>query len=317
LRIIFMGTPEMAVPALTGLVRGRYTVVAVYTQPDRPAGRGRAPVPSPVKRSALELGLPVVQTASLKDGEVLAQLAGLAPDVIVVAAYGQLLPEPVLRLPRYGCVNIHPSLLPRHRGASPVAAAILAGDEFTGVSIMQMDAGWDTGPIFLQAQIPISPQDTTGSLTASLSYIAAGLLQEVLVRLVRADISLRLQDSNKATCSKLLEKKDGEIDWTKMADEIWRRVRAFHPWPGSYTLWQGKQLKIIEALPLHTGAVLKPGEVAALPHQAGESMPAFVIGTGNGNLGILRLQLEGKQAMSSADFLRGQRHIGGAILPSD
>ena len=179
MRVIFMGTSEFAIPPLKHLILNKYQVVAVYTQPDKPAGRGRSLVSSPLKRAALAWKLLIVQPVSLKSAEVVAQLAAFHPDVIVVAAFGQILPQSVLNVPGYRCINIHPSLLPRFRGASPVVAAILAGDEFTGVSIMLMDRGLDTGPILARAQIPISTQDTTGSLTAKLSLIAAQLLQEV------------------------------------------------------------------------------------------------------------------------------------------
>ena len=182
MRTVFMGTPEFAVPPLEHLILNQHQVVAVYTQPDRPAGRSRRLVSSPVKEAAQIWNLPVVQPVSLRKTEVVAQLAEFAPDVIVVAAFGQILPQSVLGLPRYGCINIHPSLLPKFRGASPVAAAILAGGEFTGVSIMLMDRGLDTGPVLARAQIAISAKDTTGSLTAKLSQIASRLLQEVLVR---------------------------------------------------------------------------------------------------------------------------------------
>jgi len=182
LRVVFMGTPEFAVPPLEHLILNQYQVIAVYTQPDRPAGRGRRLVFPPVKRAAQRWWLTVVQPASLKNTEVVAHLAEFVPDVIVVAAFGQILPQSVLDLPKYGCINLHPSLLPRFRGASPVAAAILAGDEFTGVSIMLMDRGLDTGPVLARAQIPVSLDDTTGSLTDKLSQLAARMLPEVLVR---------------------------------------------------------------------------------------------------------------------------------------
>ena len=312
MRIIFMGTPEFAVPCLEQLVLNRYQVVAVYTQPDKPAGRGRSPLSPPVKKAALTLGLPVVQPINLKRAGVVAQLAGFNPDVIVVAAFGQILPQSVLDIPRYGCINIHPSLLPRFRGASPVEAAILAGDEFTGVSIMLMDTGLDTGPILARAAIPISGQDTTGSLTVELSQVAARLLQEVLIRWPRGEITPQPQNEAEASYSGTLSKEDGEIDWHLSARDIWRRVRAFYPWPGCYTRWQGKQLKIIEAVPLPQTEVLETGQVAEL--SGGEA--AFGIYTEDGILGVLTVQLEGKRAMSAAEFLRGQRQFIGALLPS-
>jgi len=307
-----MGTPEFAVPSLEHLILNHYQVVAVYTQPDKPAGRGRSLVSPPLKRAALTWKLPVVQPVSLKRPEVVAQLAGFHPDVIVVAAFGQILPQSVLDIPSYGCINIHPSLLPRFRGVSPVAAAILAGDEFTGVSIMLMDRGLDTGPILARAQISISAQDTTGSLTAKLSLIAAQLLLEVLPCWIRGELTPQPQNETEAAYSGALSKGEGEIDWHLPAVDIWRRVRAFHPWPGCYTRWQGRQLKIIEAVPLPGERTLNVGRVIALTPAA---EAAFGVSTGDGTLGVCQVQLEGKRAMSAAEFLRGQRQFIGAILP--
>ncbi|MFC1985329.1 methionyl-tRNA formyltransferase, partial [Chloroflexota bacterium] len=275
-------------------------------------GRGRSLVASPVKRVAMNWKLPVVQPASFREAEVMAQLADFHPDVIVVAAYGQILPQSVLDIPKYGCINIHPSLLPEFRGASPVAAAILAGSEFTGVSIMLMDRGLDTGPVLARAQVSISAQDTTGSLMAKLSLIAAQLLQEVLVFWLRGEITPQPQDEAEATYTSMLSRQDSEIDWHLSAVDIWRRVRAFHPWPGCYTRWQGRQLKVIEAVPLSGEETLTVGQVVAL-NQGGAVVG---VNTGDGILGLLSVQLEGKQAMSAAEFLRGQRPFMGAILPS-
>ncbi len=316
MRIVFMGTPEFAVPSLEHLILNQYEVVAVYTQPDKPSGRGRSPVSSPVKRAALAWNLPVVQPTSLKRAEAVEQLASFHPDVIVVAAFGQILPPSVLDIPGYGCINIHPSLLPRFRGASPVAAAILSGDEFTGVSIMLMEAGLDTGPILARAQIPISARDTTGSLTAKLSRIAARLLQEVLVGWPRGELTPRPQNEAEATYSGIITKEEGEIDWRLPATDIWRRVRAFQPWPGCYTGWQGRQLKIIEAVPLPAERDGDMGQVVALTPTADRADAVFGVHTGDGILGVLKVQLEGKRAMSAAEFLRGQREFVGAILPS-
>ena len=311
MRVVFMGTPEFAIPSLEHLILNHYQVEAVYTQPDKPAGRGRSLVSPPLKRAALIWKLSVVQPVSLKSPEVVAQLASFHPDVIVVAAFGQILPQSVLDIPGYGCINIHPSLLPRFRGVSPVAAAILAGDEFTGVSIMLMDRGLDTGPILARAQISISAQDTTGSLTAKLSLIAAQLLLEALPCWLRGELIPQPQNEAEATYSGAISKEAGEIDWHLPAVGIWRRVRAFHPWPGCYTRWRGKQLKIIEAVPLPGERTLELGQVVAT-ERAGV---AFGVGTGDGTLGVCRVQLEGKRAMSAAEFLRGQRQFIGAILP--
>jgi methionyl-tRNA formyltransferase len=306
-----MGSPQFAVPPLERLIREQYSVVAVYTQPDKPAGRGRALVTSPVKRAALSWGLPVVQPASLRETGVVVQLEGFNPDAIVVAAFGQILPPAVLRLPRLGGINIHPSLLPRFRGASPVASAILAGDEFTGVSIMAMDEGLDSGPVLARAQIPISARDNTGSLTAKLSLIGAQLLGEVLLLWSRGELTPQPQNEAEAVFCGAITKEDGEIDWRLSAVDIWRRVRAFHPWPGGYTRWRGKSLKIIEAVPWAGQGAFKPGVVLELASKAG-----FGIATGDGILGVERVQLEGKQVLSAAEFLRGQRDFMGAVLPS-
>ncbi len=312
MRVVFMGTPEFAVPPLEHIILNQYQVVAVYTQPDRASGRGRSLVSSPVKRVAIDRGLPVMQPASFKKAEVVAQLASFQPDVIVVAAFGQILSQSVLDIPAHGCINIHPSLLPKFRGASPVAAAILAGDEFTGVSIMLLDAGLDTGPVLVQAQVPVSAQDTTGSLTAKLSLIAAQLLLEVLPRWARGELTPRPQNDAEANYTSMFSKQDGEIDWQLPAVDIWRRVRAFQPWPGCYTEWQGKQLKIIEAVPLSGERTLEVGQVVALNKEGA----VFGVNTTDGVLGILGVQLEGKRAMSADEFLRGQRQFIGARLPS-
>jgi len=315
LRVIFMGTPEFAVPSLEHLILNQYQVVAVYIRPDKRAGRGRPLAFSPVKKAALTKKLTVVQPGSFKRGEALAQLADFHPDIIVVAAFGQILPQAALDIPKYGCINVHPSLLPRFRGASPVAAAILAGDDFTGVSIMLMDAGLDTGPVLARAQIPISDQDTTGSLTAKLSLIAACLLGDVLPCWLRGKLTPQPQNEAGASYSSPLSKQEGEIDWHLPAIEIWRRVRAFYPWPGCYTRWRGKQLKVIEVVPLPGEGNFEVGQVIASTPALDRVKAAFGVGTGDGILGVLRVQLEGRRIMSAAEFLRGQRQFIEAILP--
>ena len=311
MRLVFMGTPEFSVPSLERLIASQHQVVAVYTQPDRPAGRGRNLVSSPVKTAAARHGLQVVQPPTLKSAEAVAQLADFRPDVVVVAAFGQILPQSVLEIPPYGCVNVHPSLLPKFRGASPVASAILSGEEITGVTIMLQEAGLDTGPVLARAAISISPHDNTGSLTGKLSLISAYLLQEALGGWLRGEIVPRPQDEAEATYYAQLTKEEGEIDWQLSAVEIWRRVRAFNPWPGCYTKWHGKQLKIIEAVVLPEKG-RKAGEVVALPGGEAE----MGVGTGDGMLGVRRVQLEGRRVMTSAEFLRGQRDFVGAVLPS-
>ncbi|MDP2731122.1 MAG: methionyl-tRNA formyltransferase [Dehalococcoidales bacterium] len=312
MRVVFMGTPQFAVPPLEHLLFNGYQVVAVYTQPDRAAGRGRLLAASPVKRVAIDWGLPVVQPASFKKTEVVAELASFKPDVIVVAAFGQILSQSVLDIPVYGCFNLHPSLLPRFRGASPVAAAILAGDQFTGVSVMQMEAGLDSGPVLVQARVPVFSQDTTGSLTAKLSLIAAHLLLETLPRWLKGELTPRPQEEAEATYCPTISNKESKIDWHLPAVAIWRQVRAWQPWPGCYTEWRGKRLKIIESLPLPGESAPEAGRVVALNKEGA----VFGIGSGEGILGVLKVQLEGKRVMTAAEFLRGQPQFIGAVLPS-
>ncbi len=314
MRVVFMGTPEFAIPALRHLVLNEYQVVAVYTRSDKPAGRGRYLVSSPVKKAALAWGLPLVKTASLKKAEVVAELANFKPDVIIVAAFGQILTHKVLGIPRYGSINIHPSLLPQHRGASPVAAAILAGDAFAGVSIMLMDEGLDTGPVLGRAQIPILAWDNNSSLTAKLSLVAAHLLGEVLSGYLRGELTPRPQNEARATYSGIVSKETGWIDWQLKAVDIWRQLRAFDPWPGCYTRWRGEVLKIIEAVPLSAVSTAEIGKVIALPW-AQDKAAVFGVSTGGGVLGVLRVQLEGKRIMEAAEFLRGQRQFIGVVLP--
>jgi len=311
-----MGSPEFAVLPLEHLVLNGYHIPAVYTQPDRPAGRGRGLSPSAVKRAAGRLSLSVVQPDSFQKMEAVSGLAALQPDIIVVAAFGQILPRSVLDIPRCGCINLHPSLLPRFRGAAPVVSAILAGEEFTGVSIMLMDEGMDTGPVLARAQIPISRGDTTGSLTAKLSRISAQLLLSVLPSWVRGKLSPQPQDESGASYCRPILRKDGEIDWRLSAVDIWRKVRAFHPWPGCYTSWRGRQLRIIEAVPVCGDSEAAAGRVVALIPAGEMGELAFGIGTGDSVLGVLRVQMEGRRAMSAADFLKGQRELIGAQLPS-
>ncbi len=315
MRIIFMGSPEFAVPSLKYLVEDGYEVAAVYTQPDRPAGRGRQLILSPVKQAAQNYGLTVVQPEKLRASEVVAELARLQPEAIVVAAYGQILPRTVLEIPKLGCINVHPSLLPRHRGASPVVATLLGGDEFAGVTVMLMDAGMDTGPILTRSQIPVTGQDTTGTLTEKLALIGARMVLEVIPHLVRGELPPRPQDDMEATYSAQVVKEEGEISWLLPAVEIWRRMRAFQPWPGAYSFWEGKRLEIQSGLPLPGSEQPPPaGTVVDLRPQNGQT--AFGVVTGDGVLGISMVQLAGKKAMSAADFLRGQPGILTAKLPS-
>jgi methionyl-tRNA formyltransferase len=309
MRLVFMGSPEFALAPLRYLVQEGWEVAAVYTKPDKPAGRGQGLSFSPVKQEALRLGLLVVQPRTLKQPEAVAELIAFCPEVIVVAAYGLILPPAVLNLPRFGCLNLHPSLLPRHRGASPVAATILAGDKWGGTSVMLMDEGLDTGPVFTQAAVQLRGDDTAATLAARLSNISAQLVQDVLLDWVRGRLQPRPQDNARATYFKMVTKEEGEVDWQKPAAGIARRVRAFQPWPGVFTRYQGKLLKILAARAAPGSGGQTPGRVVTLPG-------GFGVETGEGVLAIERLQLEGRQPVPAGDFLRGQRQFIGVLLPS-
>lgn len=308
MRIVFMGSPDFAVPALERLTSSGHRVTAVYAQPDRPAGRGQATSAPPVKRAAEAHDIDVRQPLSLKEAGAIASLADLAPDVIVVAAYGLILPPEALAVPPFGCLNIHPSLLPRHRGPTPIPAAILSGDDCTGVSIMLMDQGVDSGPVLAQRRVEIAPQDTAGTLAAKLSQMGADLLVDTLPRWLSGSIVPQPQREADATHTRLISKADGEIDWGLPAYQIWRRVRAYNPWPGCYTTWKGKRLRINDALPM-PGDRGEPGQV--LPLDDGE----VAMQTGEGILMLLSVQLEGKKQMCADEFLRGQRDFIGSLLP--
>jgi methionyl-tRNA formyltransferase len=306
-RLIFMGTPSFAVPCL-GALLGHYEIVAVVTQPDRPASRGRRIVPSPVKEAALRHDLPLIQPESLRETEVVAQVGELGPEVIVVAAYGQILRPEVLSIPPKGVINVHPSLLPKYRGASPIAGALLAGDEETGVTIMLMDEGMDTGPILAQVSTKIDPDETSGSLGARLASLGAELLLETLPLWLEARIEPQAQDDTKATYAGPIAKKDGLIDWGLSAVEICRRVRAFNPWPGAHTWCQGQRLKVLVARPLPDWAARsEPGQVLDL--SAG-----IAVATGGGALLLQEVQLAGRRAMDIQQFVRGRRDFVGSSL---
>ncbi len=309
LRLAFMGTPDFAVPALGALLESGHDVIGVYTQPDRRSGRGRRLSPSPVKAFAESRGLPVFQPASLRaDMAARQSLADLAPDAIVVAAYGLFLPEDTLAVPRLGCLNIHPSLLPRHRGPSPVATAVLEGDVTTGVTIMLLDEGMDTGPILSQRDTLIVPGETCDKLTVRLFDIGANLLTRILGQWSAGRISPTPQNSADATITRHLEREDGRIDWTQPAESLARRVRAFTPWPGTFTTWRGKGLKILRAEPLDTTQDDPPGKVIAL------NGSGVAVTTGLGVLRLLDVQMEGRRALNIADFMRGYPNFTGSIL---
>ena len=299
-KVVFMGTPAFAVPTLKALAE-RYTVVGVVTQPDRPAGRGKQMAEALVKQFARQAGLPVIQPQRLREPEAMAQLAAWSPDLIVVAAFGQILKPAVLDLPSHGCLNVHASLLPRHRGAAPIPAAILVGDPETGVTIMRMDAGLDTGPTLARRAGPIRPDDTTQALAERLAQLGAALLIEVLPDYLAGKLAPDPQDDSRATYAPQLKKEDGHLDFTRPAAELERRVRAFTPWPGAFAFWRGQPLKIVRVA-LARAESGAPGEV--IPAEAG---PVIVCGAGG--LALLEVQPPGKRPISAADFVRGARHF--------
>lgn len=305
MRIVFMGTPEFALPALA-MLADRYNVVGVYTRRDKPAGRGQEVAVSPVKGLALARGLPLYQPGTLRKPEPVAELRALQPDLIVVAAFGLILPQEVLDIPRYGCLNVHASLLPRWRGAAPVAAAILAGDAATGCTIMRMEAGIDTGPILAQKAMPIAPNDTTGSLSRRLAHQGAELLSVTLLRWLAGEVKPQPQDQAQATYAPMVRKEDGLLDWIRPADYLARQVRACQPWPGAYTTWKGQLLKVLRAHALG-GATAEAGRVAM-----GDN--GVAVSTGAGLLALDEVQLAGRRPAAIAEFLRGARSFVGSVL---
>ncbi len=306
-RIVFMGTPEFAVPVLDALTQTPNRIVGVFTRPDQRAGRGRQLQASPVKQRADSRGLPVFQPRTFRQPEPAQQLRQLAPDIVIVAAYGLILPPAVLAVPVRGCVNTHASLLPRHRGAAPIMAALLEGDAETGITLMQMDAGLDTGPILAQRAIPIAPDDTAGTLTVKLARLASELMLEKLPLILEGKIEPQLQDESRATLFKTVKKEEGRIDWSRPAVEIERRVRAFNPWPSAYTFWDGTPLKILRAQAASRSVNGEPGRVVQM-----KEGPA--VATGAGALVLKEVQLAGKRAVSAEDFVRGQREFAGSLL---
>jgi len=297
IRIVFMGSPEFALPTLRAL-DANFDVVGVVTQPDRPAGRGRKLQPPDVKIMAQTLGLPVIQPVSLKEPDAVSQLHTWTPDVIVVAAFGQILRENVLELPPYGCLNVHASLLPRWRGAAPVQAAILH-DDVTGVTIMKMDKGLDTGPILSQQRLSISEDSTAGKLSDQLAQMGAELMVDTLPKFLTGNTKPQKQAQDKATYAPRLKKSDGELDFNQSATYLARMVRAYHPWPGTYQFYNGTRMKVYQAYAVKAERAV-PGKRYIFSEK-----PAW--GTVQGLLVLDRVQLAGKTPVSGEEFLHGAR----------
>ncbi|OED37431.1 methionyl-tRNA formyltransferase [Chromatiales bacterium (ex Bugula neritina AB1)] len=310
LRIIYAGTPEFAVPALRALASGSHQMVAVYTQPDRPAGRGRKLAFSPVKEAAVELGIDVEQPVSLKQAEAQQRLAELRPDLIVVAAYGLIFPQDVLDLPPLGCINIHASLLPRWRGAAPIQRAIAAGDEESGITIMQMAAGLDTGDMLLKISCDIADNTTGSQLHDKLAALGADALLHVMHQIDTNTLRPEVQDETRVTYAHKLSKQEASIDWHLPARTIHRNVCAFNSWPVAQTLYNGETLRVWQSTVLidaKTPANKRPGEVLC-------TREGLDVVTGDGVLRLLRVQVPGKKPVASSDFIRGRALEAGQQL---
>lgn len=307
MKIIYMGTPDFAVGPLKALIEAGHEVCAVVTQPDRQKGRGKEMAPSPVKECATEYGLPVLTPVKIKEAEAIEELKKYPADIFVVAAFGQILSEEILNMPKYGCVNIHASLLPKYRGAAPIQWSIIDGEKETGVTIMQMDKGLDTGDILFQKKVPITEEETGETLFDKLAEAGAQLIVEALEKIEKREVNPVKQDNNNSCYAKMLSKSIGKIDWNKSAVEIERLVRGLNSWPSAYTEYKGKQLKIwkAEVLPHIEG---NPGTIAKV------TKDAVIVCTKEGALSLLEIQLEGKKRMSTKEFLLGRTFAEGEVL---
>jgi methionyl-tRNA formyltransferase len=302
MRIAFLGTPEFAVPSLQGLVRSGHQVVGVVTQPDRPKGRENQLAESPVKLAAKTLNIPVYQPERIRRPENIELLKGFETELMVVVGYGQIIPQSIIDLPKHGILNVHASLLPRYRGAAPIQWAIANGETVTGVTIMQIDAGLDTGDMLLKAPLGIFPDQTAPELNARLAPLGASLLVEAIEQIKNGSVNREKQNDADATYAPILKKEDGLVNWTRPAQEIYNRVRGFNPWPGAYTLFRGQQLTIIRAAPA-TGLSLPAGTLKV------EKRRLFVACGENTTLELLEVQLAGKKRISAEAFLNGYKLV--------
>jgi methionyl-tRNA formyltransferase len=306
MRVVFMGTPEFAVPSLAALAAAGHDIGAVYTQPDRPAGRGGKLTPPPVKIEAERLGLPVEQPERVKRLESFERLQTLAPELIAVVGYGQIIPQRILDLPPHGCINVHSSLLPKYRGAAPINWAVVHGEAVTGVTTMRLVFKLDAGDILLQRETAIGDEETAADLTRRLAPIGAELLVETLAGLAAGTLSARPQDEAAVTFAPIMKREDGAIDWTLSARDIFNRVRGFDPWPGAYTSFRGKRLHLCRARPADKAAAA-PGEIRIADGR-------LLIGCGDGAVEALEVQLEGKKRMPAPDFMHGYQPKTGETL---
>ena len=313
MKIVYMGTPDFAVNPLHALAEAGYEVTGVVTQPDKPKGRGKSMLPTPVKEEALKHGFPVYQPVKVRDPEFLQVLEKLDPDIIVVAAFGQIIPKSILELPKYGCINIHASLLPKYRGAAPIQQAVIDGEKESGVTIMRMGTGLDTGDILMVEKVKLDAKETGGSLFDRLSDVGAQLLVKTLEGLEAGTITPVKQDDSESTYVKMLHKSFGKMDFNKSAAELERLIRGLNPWPSAFTYIDGKMLKIWDAdvadniSEVQTEEV-KPGQVVTVGKNT------FTIACGQGYLVVNEVQLEGKKRMDSGSFLRGNKLEAGVML---
>ena len=307
MRIIFMGTPEFAAPAIDSLIAAGHEIAAVFSQPDKPKGRGYALTPPPVKVRAMEHSIPVYQPTSMKDGEALKIFHDIKPDVGVVIAYGKILPKDILDAPRYGCINVHASLLPKYRGAAPIQWSVIDGEPKTGVTTMQMDVGLDTGDMLMKCETEIAPDETAGELHDRLSLMGARLIVDTLDALAKGELTPEKQDDSRSCYAKMLTKELCAVDWSRSAGEIHNQIRGLSPWPVATAILEGKKLKIHRsALSGMDAPDAKCGEIICLA--------PFTVKCGSGAVELLEIQAEGKKRMTSGDYLRGHKIALGTIL---
>jgi methionyl-tRNA formyltransferase len=299
LRILFMGTPDFAVPTLEALIQGPDEIIAVVTQPDRPKGRGRKLVPPPIKVLAEKYGIDLYQPKAIRSAEFITTLKSYDPDLIVVAAYGKILPETIIELPRHGCINVHGSLLPRHRGAAPIQWSIIKGDAEVGVTIMQMDKGMDTGNILMKASITPDPDETSGTLFPKIARLGSHTLMDTLDMLAQGGLAMIDQDEKQATSAPMLRKEDGLIDWSRSAREIHCLIRGLDPWPTAFSYLDGRKFQLFGPEVVHQASTRKPGTLLRADREG------LLIAAGDACLLIKFIKMEGKRRMAVADFLNG------------